>query len=108
MSKSGFSKCEGEAPNKLLKSSHSSRRQFLKEVAAATVISASGTAPLATAQQPREDAAADKTSVKSVRYLGEQFRMNQVGITGADGATSIVLPSGESLWMFGDTVEGPF
>ena len=46
--------------------------------------------------------------VASVRNLGSQFLENKVGITGADGATSTVLPSGESLWMFGDTVEGPF
>jgi hypothetical protein len=43
-----------------------------------------------------------------VRNLGSQFLENKVGVTGTDGATSTVLPSGESLWMFGDTVEGPF
>lgn len=31
-----------------------------------------------------------------------------MNVTGADGATSLVLPTGESLWVFGDTVEGPF
>ncbi len=44
----------------------------------------------------------------SVRYLGKQFLDNPVDITGADGATSLVLPGGKSLWVFGDTVEGPF
>ena len=29
-------------------------------------------------------------------------------MTGADGATSTVLPSGKSLWVFGDTIEGEF
>jgi hypothetical protein len=40
--------------------------------------------------------------------LGNQFLDNRVGATGTDGATSIVMPTGESLWVFGDTVEGPF
>jgi hypothetical protein len=43
-----------------------------------------------------------------VRLLGNQFLENKVGVTGADGATSTLLPSGDSLWVFGDTVEGPF
>src|SRR5690242_12878856 len=46
--------------------------------------------------------------IASVRNLGPQFVPNPVGITGLDGATSIRLPSKESLWLFGDTVEGPF
>jgi len=46
--------------------------------------------------------------VRSVRYLGNQFTGNPVGVTGMDGATSTLLPTGESLWLFGDTVEGPF
>jgi hypothetical protein len=86
--------------------SHRSRRLFLKEVAAGVLISA--TAHPIAAAQPVEDFTAASPLIKSVRYLGEQFRKNPVGITGADGATSTVLPSGESLWMFGDTVEGPF
>ncbi len=44
----------------------------------------------------------------SVRYLGKQFLSNSVCVTGADGATSLILPGGKSLWVFGDTVEGPF
>ena len=47
--------------------------------------------------------------VESVRYLGIQFRDNDVNITGQDAATSIVLPDGKrSFWIFGDTIEGPF
>src|SRR5262249_870312 len=46
--------------------------------------------------------------VASVKYLGRQFLQNRVDVTGADCASSILLPSGESLWIFGDTVEGPF
>lgn len=46
--------------------------------------------------------------VASSRHLGNLFLSNPVGVTGMDGATSIVLPSGDSLWVFGDTVEGPF
>jgi hypothetical protein len=42
------------------------------------------------------------------RQVGSQLLNNQVGVTGMDGATSTVLPSGQSLWVFGDTVEGPF
>jgi hypothetical protein len=40
--------------------------------------------------------------------LGNQFLNNPIGITGADGATSTLLPSGDALWVFGDTIEGPF
>lgn len=46
--------------------------------------------------------------VESVRYLGKQFLENSVDVTGIDGATSLVLPSGDALWVFGDTVEGSF
>ena len=44
----------------------------------------------------------------SVRDLGLQFLDNPLQITGQDGATSCLLPNGDSLWLFGDTVEGPF
>ena len=46
--------------------------------------------------------------IAKVRYLGTQFQDNSVNITGQDCASSIVLPSGESLWVFGDTIEGQF
>ncbi len=53
--------------------------------------------------------AAEEPVVESARYLGIQFRDNNVDISGQDAATSIVLPGGnESFWIFGDTVEGPF
>ncbi|MCA9258348.1 MAG: DUF4185 domain-containing protein [Planctomycetales bacterium] len=46
--------------------------------------------------------------VESVRNLGDQFLDNSVNVTGADGATSLELSDAASLWVFGDTVEGPF
>ncbi len=50
----------------------------------------------------------DSSRVSAVRYLGKQFQENPVGVTGQDCASSIVLPSGEAFWLFGDTIEGPF
>ena len=55
-----------------------------------------------------EPAALADAPVKAVRYLGNQFLDNTIGLTGADGATSMELPSGDGLWVFGDTIEGPF
>ena len=46
--------------------------------------------------------------VESVRDLGLQFLDNDVNITGQDGITSVVLPDGNTFWVFGDTIEGPF
>jgi hypothetical protein len=54
------------------------------------------------------DGAEGASPVASVRALGEQFLQNPLNVTGLDGATSTKLPSGDALWMFGDTVEGPF
>src|SRR3954463_1071380 len=85
-----------------------SRRQFLKRAAAGLMCRKVATAGTSLAQQPIGSGAARESLVESVRYLGNQFLENQVGVTGADGATSTVLPSGVSLWLFGDTVEGPF
>jgi hypothetical protein len=48
------------------------------------------------------------SSIASVRNLGCQFQQNSVGVTGHDGATSIVLPTGDAIWLFGDTIEGSF
>lgn len=48
------------------------------------------------------------TRVSSVRNLGKQFQENPLKVTGLDCASSIVLPSRESFWVFGDTIEGPF
>ncbi|RIK87669.1 MAG: hypothetical protein DCC67_01735 [Planctomycetota bacterium] len=64
---------------------------------------AAGFAAYAARPAPGDDAA-----VARVRDLGPQFTENSVGVTGCDGATSLVLPDGRSLWVFGDTVEGPF
>jgi len=56
--------------------------------------------------------AAESTEKKpiclSVRDLGVQFLDNPLHITGQDGATSTRLPNGDAIWLFGDTIEGPF
>ena len=57
-------------------------------------------------RRPKDEA--EKSLVSSVRFLGKQFLNNPLNVTGLDGATSTPLPSGDALWMFGDTVEGPF
>lgn len=85
-----------------------SRRQFLQHATVAMLTATSLDAQKALAQTPAELGSSGNSPVASVRNLGNQFLENKVGVTGADGATSTVLPSGESLWMFGDTVEGPF
>ena len=82
-----------------------SRRQFLKS--AALGFTATGMQPASLVAQA-DTAPPQESKVASVRNLGNQFLSNSVGVTGADGATSLVLPTGESLWVFGDTVEGPF
>src|SRR5687768_12712759 len=76
----------------------SSRRRFLQATAGAAIGSVAG----------RLAGAAQSSGPPVVRFLGKRFLNNPVGVTGADGATSLVLPSGDSLWVFGDTVEGPF
>lgn len=50
----------------------------------------------------------DSSKVSAVRFLGKQFQNNPLGLTGQDCASSIVLPSSEAFWLFGDTIEGPF
>jgi hypothetical protein len=82
-----------------------SRRQFLKS--AALGFAATGMQPASLVARA-DTAPPQESKVASVRNLGNQFLSNSVGVTGADGATSLVLPTGESLWVFGDTVEGPF
>src|SRR5262245_44517313 len=82
-----------------------SRRQFLKTSAAGALVAGSlRVRPMGA--QPATST--PESPVATVRYLGQQFRNNPLGVTGADGATSTVLPNGEFLWVFGDTVEGPF
>lgn len=46
--------------------------------------------------------------VARVRDLGIQFQDNPVDITGQDAVTSVELPDGQTFWVFGDTIEGPF
>jgi hypothetical protein len=85
-----------------------SRRRFLK-AAASGVLSGPVLACRATyGEAPKSPTSSNDPLVASVRFLGNQFLENPVGITGADGATSTVLPSGQSLWVFGDTLEEPF
>ncbi len=60
------------------------------------------------AQAPLHGPAGATPQPLGVRLLGPQFLDNEAGVSGADGATSLVLPDGNSLWVFGDTVEGPF
>lgn len=80
-----------------------SRREFLKLSAGGVAIgSIHGLA------RPAFGDIGESSRVSSVRLLGDQFRDNPVNVTGQDAATSVVLPSGDSLWLFGDTVEGPF
>jgi hypothetical protein len=57
---------------------------------------------------PQSVVQADNSPVATVRNLGKQFLDNPLGVSGLDGATSTPLPSGDALWLFGDTVEGPF
>ncbi len=85
-----------------------SRRSFLKTAGGAVLSAATAGREATWAQQSGTGDSPSASPVVSVRYLGNQFLQNKVGVTGADGATSTVLPSGDSLWMFGDTVEGPF
>jgi hypothetical protein len=87
---------------------NSGRRRFLGLASAGLV-----SAPLlrnleAIGQVAAQTRRPDESRIKSARHLGNQFLVNSVGVTGMDGATSTLVPSGESLWVFGDTVEGPF
>lgn len=87
----------------------SSRRAFLKSTAAGLLSSAWFVGSSAWfVGRPAYGESGQSTLVESVRYLGSQFLDNSVGVTGFDGATSTPLPTGQVLWMFGDTVEGPF
>jgi hypothetical protein len=63
---------------------------------------------VAAAEPSAGGALRDSSKVASTNFLRTQFLANGVGVTGADGATSIPLAATSSLWIFGDTVEGPF
>jgi hypothetical protein len=82
---------------------HISRRRLTHILILVVLIPAS----CGTASHVRGESTAD-TYVATVRYLGKQFQGNSLNLTGQDCASSIVLPSGEALWVFGDTIEGPF
>jgi len=85
-----------------------SRRSFVR-AAASSLFAVAVLGPRMTYGQAVESrASGGDVAFASVRNLGSQFLENPVGVTGADGATSTVLPSGDSLWVFGDTIEGPF
>jgi hypothetical protein len=83
-----------------------SRRIFLRTSGA--LLAANYLRQPAVAQIPAVVAADGASPVVSVRTLGDQFLTNPLNVTGLDGATSTKLPSGDALWLFGDTVEGPF
>jgi hypothetical protein len=84
------------------------RRQFIKAALGSAVVGPALHCCSVIGQQAAEDSASVQSLVGRARHLGSQFLDNPVGVTGMDGATSTVLPSGKSLWVFGDTVEGPF
>jgi hypothetical protein len=86
----------------------SSRRRFLKAAAFNVVASATLCQRTAFGQATAQKDHAENSLVSSVRLIGKQFLKNSNNVTGLDGATSISLPTGDALWMFGDTVEGPF
>jgi hypothetical protein len=88
---------------------HRSRRDFLKLTGSSVLWASVVTESLNTyGQSPEVEQSAGAAQVARVRNLGGQFLQNSLGVTGADGATSTVFPSGKSLWVFGDTIEGPF
>ncbi len=84
------------------------RRDFLKYTTEGLLAAVAARGNIARAEPEKVPTRANQSLIDSVRHLGPQFLKNPIGITGADGATSTLLPSGESLWVFGDTVEGPF
>lgn len=84
-----------------------SRRQFLKSLSASAFAGVATTVVWA-AEPPAGASPQDSSKIASTNFLGPQFLTNSVGVTGADGATSIPLSAANSLWIFGDTVEGPF
>lgn len=83
-------------------SSAITRRTALKSLAAGAVAAVAPTPTWAeTARNPT-------TLVARARLVGNLFADNRFNITGQDAATSLVLPEGDALWVFGDTIEGPF
>jgi hypothetical protein len=87
---------------------NASRRGFFKSAALNVLAGATLWQRTAFGQAISQKDGAENSSVSSVRLLGKQFLNNSINVTGLDGATSVQLPTGDALWMFGDTVEGPF
>jgi hypothetical protein len=87
---------------------HSSRRNFLQMASATAFCCAHASSKFAGGGEESTRTVSRLGDGVKVRHLGKQFLENSVGVTGADGATSLMLPGGRSLWVFGDTVEGPF
>jgi Domain of unknown function (DUF4185) len=85
-----------------------SRRQFIQSALSSAVVGPALDCCGLLGQQIEQVDPSVQSLVGRARHLGSQFLDNSVGVTGMDGATSTVLPSGKSLWLFGDTVEGPF
>ncbi len=90
-----------------------SRRIFLGTAGLSTAALALSAYPELAAEESVEntsggDAARPNQQVQSVRDLGVQFLNNDVNVTGQDAASSIILSDGNALWLFGDTMEGPF
>jgi Domain of unknown function (DUF4185) len=85
-----------------------SRRQFMKAGLGSAVLGPALQHCTVGGQSVGPQSLPMQSLVARARYLGSQFLDNSVGVTGMDGATSTVLPSGNALWVFGDTVEGPF
>jgi hypothetical protein len=87
---------------------NNSRRHFLSAAIGGLIAGPSLSHSSVSGQSQEHPGPAIEPLIMSSRHLGNQFLDNPVGVTGMDGATSTLLPSGESLWVFGDTVEGPF
>ncbi len=89
-----------------------SRRRFIAATSLGVVASSptllDRSKAFASPQFPPNHAQPASPLLGSVRDLGIQFMDNPLGITGQDAATSVVLPSGDAFWIFGDTIEGPF
>jgi hypothetical protein len=85
-----------------------SRRSFFKSTALSVLAYATLRRRKALGQVATNKDKPEQAVFSSVRLLGKQFLNNPLNVSGLDGATSIQLPSGDAIWMFGDTVEGPF
>ena len=85
-----------------------SPRCLARSLPTAFLTGAGAIALVAATSTPARCRAAGPPQIAEVRPLGKLFQPNPVNITGQDAATSIPLASGDALWLFGDTIEGPF